>query len=125
MTMRPSRPDTAATDVPEFFTDLDGGQFEVITSQALSEVAAAVIDHNKVGEVTLKFKIERIQGTQQVRIEHSCKFLRPTSMGKAGEETSAATVLHVGKYGALSLAQPPLFDPSRQTDLSFTPSRNQ
>lgn len=119
MTMHASRPDSAATDVPEFLTDLEGGLFEIIVSKALSEVAAAVVDHNKVGEVTLKFKVERIQGTHQVRLEHGCKFVRPTSMGKASEETSGATVLHVGKYGALSLAQPDLtgMESSRQRGL--------
>ena len=114
MTIRPARPDSAATDVPEFFTDLEGGFFEIVTSKALSEVAAAVIDHGKTGKVTLEFKIEKIAGTHQVRLEHGCKFTRPTGMGKASEETSGATVLHVGKYGALSLAQAPLFDKSRQ-----------
>ena len=38
--------------------------------------------------------------------------------GKATEEHTAETVLHVGKYGALSLAQPSLLnDPSRQQAL--------
>lgn len=109
------RPASAATDIPEFVTDLDGGQFELILSKAMSEVAAAVVDHSKNGEVTVKFKIEKITGTQQVRLQHDVKFMKPTSMGKAGEETSGATVLFVGKYGALSLAQPSLLnDASRQ-----------
>jgi hypothetical protein len=112
-----NRPDSAATDVGEFLTDLDAGLFEVILSKALSEVAAATIDHGKVGEVTVKFKFERIQGTHQVRLQHDVKFMKPTSMGKAGEETSGATVLHVGKFGALSLAQPSLLEQNRQQSL--------
>ena len=113
-----NRPDSAATDVGEFITDLDGGLFDVILSKALSEVAAAVIDHNKNGEVIIKFKMEKITGTQQLRLQHDVKFMKPTSMGKAGEETSGATVLHVGKYGALSLAQPSLLE-KKQNDLSL------
>lgn len=105
-----NRPTTAPTDVPEFITDLDGGQFELLMSQALSESAAAAVDFGRVAEVTVKFKIEQIMGTHQVRIQHDTKFTRPTSMGKKSEETSGATVLHVGKYGRLTLAQPSLLD---------------
>ncbi len=112
-----NRPASAATDVPEFISDLDGGMFERILSQALSETAAAAIDHAKIGEVTIKFKIDRIVGTHQVRLQHDVKFKKPTSMGSASEETSGATVLHVGKYGRLSLAQPSLLDNERQTNV--------
>lgn len=43
----------AATDVAEFITDLDGGQFERLLSIALSQTAAAVVDHDKKGAVTI------------------------------------------------------------------------
>ena len=39
----------AATDVGEFITDLDGGSFDRKLSIALSQVAAATIDHDKTG----------------------------------------------------------------------------
>jgi hypothetical protein len=48
---------------------------------------------------------------------HSIKFSKPTSMGKTSEETDGATVLYVGKYGKLSLAQPSLLEKQRQRDL--------
>lgn len=104
------KPDTtrAATDVAEFITDLDGGQFDGLLSIALSQTAAAVVDHERKGEVTIKFKFERIKGTHQVRVEHDLKFAKPTGLGRSSEETSGATVLHVGRYGKLSLAQPSL-----------------
>lgn len=117
MSSTQNRPASAATDVSEFVTDLDGGMFERILSQALSEVAAAAVDHGRVGEVNIKFKIERVQGTQHVRLQHDVKFKKPTSMGSASEETSGATALFVGKYGALSLAQPSLLEKDRQTGL--------
>lgn len=98
----------AATDVAEFFADLDGGIFERKLSIALSQVAAACTDHDKVGEVLIKLSFSQIPGTGQVRCEHTLKFVKPTLDGKSGEEEKRATVLHVGKYGALSLAQPPL-----------------
>lgn len=95
----------AATDVGEFVTDLDGGQFEHMLSIALSEVAAAVVDREKRGKLKITFEMERIAGTHQVRVGHTVSFEKPTSTGKVAEEASGATVLHVGKYGRLSLAQ--------------------
>jgi hypothetical protein len=99
---------SAATDVGEFVTDLDGGMFDRKLSIALSQVAAASMDNDKTGEVTLKFAFTRIAGTGQVRCDHTLKYSKPTQDGKAGEEEKRSTVLHVGKYGALSLAQPSL-----------------
>lgn len=107
----------AATDVAEFITDLDGGQFERLLSIALSQTAAAVVDNGKKGEVKVTFQIERIPGTHQVRVGHALKFTKPTSMGRSMEETDGATVLYVGKFGALSLAQPDLFDTVAQKKL--------
>lgn len=104
-----TRPAAAATDVAEFITDLDGGQFEVMLSTALSRVAAAVIDHERKGKVSVTFDVLKIPGTYQVRITHAVKFSNPTSMGNQSEELETSTVLHVGKGGALSLAQAPLF----------------
>ena len=103
----------AVTDVAEFVTDLDGGQFDRKLSVALSTVAAACVDLARKGEVTIKFKFDPIKGTQQVCIEHELKFVRPTSSGKASEEDRRATVLHVGRFGKLSLAQPSLLDGSQ------------
>jgi hypothetical protein len=116
MTTNPNRPSAAATDVAEFVTDLDGGQFEVMLSTALSRVAAAVIDYERKGKVSVTFDISKIAGTHQVRIAHGVKFSNPTSMGMQSEEIETATVLHVGKGGALSLAQAPLF--GKQTEIN-------
>lgn len=111
-----AKPDTtaAATDVPELIAELDGGMFERMLSIALSQTSAAVVDHGKVGEVTIKIKLEKIPGTQQVRMGHDLKFSKPTSTGKSSEETGGATVLFVGRFGRLSLAQPSLLDDKKQ-----------
>jgi hypothetical protein len=103
----------AATDVSEFITDLDGGQFDRLLSIALSQTASAVVDHQKRGRVTVVFDFETIAGTHQVRVAHNLKFTKPTSMGRSSEETDGASVLYVGKYGALSLAQPDMFEGER------------
>lgn len=112
-----NKPESAATDVGEFITDLDGGMFDRMLSIALSQSAAAVIDHGKKAQVVIKLDIERIPGTQQVRLAHGLKFTKPTGTGKSSEETDGATVLYVGKFGALSLAQPSLLDPKNQRTL--------
>lgn len=116
MSDKPTPPDTSAasTDVPEFVSDLDGGQFERMLSIALSKTAAACIDYERGGEVVIKFKMERIPGTQQLRLGHKLAFGRPTMTGKVTEETEGATVLYVGRYGALSLAQPSLLEHRQQ-----------
>lgn len=105
-----NRPQNAATDTGEFITDLDGGFFEIKLSTALSKVAAAVVDKERKGAVSVSFEFEHIPGTHQVRCTHGLKYHHPTQDGKASEEESRATVLHVGRGGALSLAQPSLLD---------------
>lgn len=94
---------SAATDVSEFITDLDGGMFERKLSVALSEVAAKVVDTDKSGDVQLKFRFTRIPGTTQVHVAHALKYVKPTEDGKLTEEESRTTALHVGKYGKLTL----------------------
>lgn len=98
-------PETSAaqTDVSAFITDLDGGQFDRMLSVALGQVAAGVVDNDKVGEVAVKFHIERIPGTHQVTVKHTLKFTKPTMDGKASEEATRKTVMHVGKNGVMSL----------------------
>lgn len=95
---------SAATDVGEFITDLDGGMFDRKLSIALSQVAAATVDHDKTGKVSIELTFKKIPGTSQVQCEHILKFNRPTADGKAGEEEKRSTPLHVGKFGRLSLA---------------------
>lgn len=106
----------AATDVGEFITDLDGGSFDRKLSIALSQVAAATIDHDKTGKVSIEFAFERIPGTTQARCTHVLKYSKPTLDGKSGEEEKRSTVLHVGRFGALSLAQPSLLENGKQTE---------
>lgn len=94
---------SAATDVSEFITDLDGGMFERKLSVALSEVAAKVVDTDKSGDVQLKFSFKRIPGTTQVHVAHTLKYVKPTEDGRLTEEENRTTALHVGKYGKLTL----------------------
>jgi hypothetical protein len=91
------------TDVANFLGDIDAGQFERLFGVSLSDVAAAVIDNQSKGRITLDFHVEPIPGSHQVLIKHSLKSLRPTNGGRAMEECTRKTAMHVGKYGRLSL----------------------
>lgn len=104
----------AATDVESFVSDLEAGIFAQQLSVALSQVAASVVDEDRKGKVKLELSFEAIKGTHQVRVEHKIAYERPTASGRAGEETKGATVLHVGKGGRLSLAQPSLLDDQKK-----------
>ena len=120
-----NRPASAATDVPALLADLDAGMLEIALSRALSEVAASVVDHGttgakvRTGDVTLKFSFEHIKGTHQVIATHRISFTKPTSMGKASEETEGQTPLHVGRYGALSITQQAISFGEAQKDLGL------
>lgn len=94
---------SAATDVGEFITDLDGGQFDRMLSIALSQVAAGTMDNDAKGEVNIKFVFEKVPGSSQVLCKHILKFTRPTLTGRSSEEASSRTALHVGKNGRLTL----------------------
>ena len=108
----------AATDVGEFITDLDGGQFDRLLSVALSQVAAGTVDNDGKGEVNIKFSFVKVAGSHQVTCSHKLTFTRPTADGKASEEITRKTTLHVGKYGKLSLVpetQATMFDRAGKT----------
>ena len=103
----------AATNVAEFVIDLDGGQFERMLAAALSQVAAGVVDNDGKGEVAVKFGFTKVPGASQVICAHQIKFTRPTADGKASEEVTRKTSMHVGRFGRMSIvpeAQRAMFD---------------
>ena len=91
------------TDVQELMADLDAGVFSEKLGKALSDVAAAVIDHNKSGQVTITLNLKRIGSSYQVAIGHKLAFTRPTARGKVSEENATETPMHVGEGGKLTL----------------------
>lgn len=94
------------TDVPQFISELDAGVFEEKLSRQLSDVAGAVVDHDKPGSITIKFDISRIGSSHQVKVEHKLTYSRPTGKGKITEENKTVTPMHVGVGGALTLFPP-------------------
>lgn len=94
------------TNVGQFFTDLGAGVFDQKLSAVLSDVAGAVMDHNKAGKVTIELNMKRLGESHQVVVAHKLKFDRPTSRGKAMEEDTTETPMHVGAKGSLSFFPP-------------------
>ena len=100
-----------ATKVDQFIADLNGGVLEEQLSAILSEVASAVVDHGRKGEVTLKLDIKKLGEGHQVQIEHTLKYKRPTMRGSRSEDSASTTPMHVGSKGALT------FFPENQTTM--------
>ena len=94
---------TPRTDPAEFISDMDGGSLESMLAVALSETAAKVVDHQRAGEVTIKFKFKPIDGTKQLNVEATVTNAHPTTLGKTSNDATVNTVFHVGKGGRLSL----------------------
>lgn len=88
-----------STDTATFITDLDGGAFERELGRVLSLVAAATVDHNKTGEVSIQLKMKRIGSSNQIQIEHTAGFVRPTSRGKQKETYTGTTAMYVTADG--------------------------
>lgn len=101
------------TDIATLFHDLDAGVFAQRLDAAMRDVALGVVHTGKKGKVTIQLDLERIGDSNQVTCTHAIKFAKPTSKGKAMEEATTKTPLHVGTGGALSLfpeTQGALFD---------------
>jgi hypothetical protein len=101
----------AVTKVDQFLTELDGGQFAVMLSEALSTTSSLVVDLQRPGAISIKLKIKPIKGTTQVQIEHDISFTKPTLEGKTTIEASRETPMYVGRGGALTIVP--------QSQLSF------
>lgn len=100
----------AHTDTANFISDLSGGHFEIGLSSMLTAVAANVVALSKKGKVSVRFDVDHIPNTNQARFVWTLTNDVPTSMGKRSEEITGATVLFVASNGAVSLAQPSMFD---------------
>lgn len=83
--------------------DLAAGRFLSKIDAALKEAALATVANGRAGSVSLKFKMERIGETNQVRFTHAVEYTRPTARGSVSETDSTETPLHVSRAGKLTL----------------------
>lgn len=87
------------TNPHEFLDSLNSSVFTNQFGRALSEVAGAVIDFGKVGEVTLTFKFSQIAESAQVKCDHTISYIQPTKRGRKREESTLNTPLYVTEKG--------------------------
>jgi len=91
------------TDIGQFIADLNGGVFDESVSMLLSTVAAAVVDHKKVGSVQLNFSMKPVGEGNQITITHEVKFTQPKARGKIIENDTTDTIMYVGIGGKTTL----------------------
>lgn len=87
------------TDTHDFLSSLNAGIFNQQIGQALSNVAAGVVEHSKPGEVTIKLKFKQIGQSNQVAISHTLDTVQPTKRGKKREDLTLDTPLYVTESG--------------------------
>lgn len=100
----------SGTNFAELIGQLNGGVFEQQVNAALSNVAANTCQHGssgrgkpRKGRLVLEFTVEQIGESSQVTLSHKLRSEAPKPRGKAIEEHTTETPLHVGRGGALSL----------------------
>ncbi len=92
-----------STDCEEFINDIDGGAFAQQLGYAVSRVASAAVDTQKVGEITIKLKFSKGVGHNNVTVEHKLISNAPLPKGKNVEEHGDKTSMYVNTRGDVSL----------------------
>lgn len=88
------------TPVEQFLHELNGGVLAEKLAHILSDVAAGAIDHGKAGEITIKLSLKPMGENHMVNVIHKLSYSKPTKRGKASEEDTTETPMHVGRGGA-------------------------
>jgi hypothetical protein len=88
-----------ATDVGQFFQELDGGVFEQKLGEAIHEACKGAVGFEKAASITVKLDIKRLGKSHQVNVAHKIVSTVPTMRGKMTEEETTETPMHVGKNG--------------------------
>ncbi|GAA5003562.1 hypothetical protein GCM10023206_07400 [Acinetobacter puyangensis] len=92
-----------STDHTQFIDDIDGGVFAQQLGYAISEVASAVVDNDKAGEITIKLKLTKGVGANSVTIDHKLTSIAPLADGRKLEDHGAKTSMYVNKDGDVTL----------------------
>ncbi len=92
-----------STDHNQFIDDINGGVFARQLGYAISEVASAVVDNDKNGEITIKLKLTKGVGRNAVVIAHKLTSIAPLDDGRKLEDHDGKTSMHVNKDGDVTL----------------------
>lgn len=90
------------TQLVVLLPDLDGNAFEQKLDAVLSQVALAVRDLGKKGQVSVNFDMTRIGESNQITLSHQIKYTQPTERGKRIEEDRTETPLYVSNHGQMT-----------------------
>lgn len=94
------------TSIEQLFEELDAGVFGDRLALALADTALGVVatgDKKKRGKVTITFDIGQVGETNQVQIDHTIEYKKPTHRGSQSEVHGTATVMYVGARGKLTI----------------------
>lgn len=102
--MNPSPQAQRDTDLESFMPDLNGGVFKAYIETMLSQVAAAVVQHGRAGQVQITLDMKKVDGNlDQVMVAHELKYKMPKKRGMLAESDKESTPFFVNKHGRMSL----------------------
>lgn len=92
-----------STDHNQFIDDLNGGVLAKQLAYVISEVASAVVDNEKKGEINIKLSLTKGVGPNSVVVAHKLTSIAPLDDGRKLEDHEGKTSMHVNKDGDVTL----------------------
>ena len=99
----------SATNFPKLMMDVDAGLTANVIGQMLSDVAFAVANTNRAGEVNIKIKLKPGNSADNSHLDMNTelKVKEPKmTKGYKTEDTYHGTIVYVGKRGKLTYDRP-------------------
>lgn len=112
------------TTIEEIFDDLDAGLFGKRLAAAIRDAALGTVatgDKKKRGKVTVVFEIGQVGESNQVQVDHTIEYRKPTHRGSVSEVHTTSTALYVGTMGNLTV----LPNSNRELDFASRPEREE
>lgn len=100
------------TNLEEFLGDLNAGVFADQVADAISRVAAGVVDHGRKGQVRITLDMKRINDGHQIMVSHKLDYNQPNLRGNTKVDTTTETPMYVTSEGVclFDKTTPQLFD---------------
>lgn len=84
------------TDIGQFIEELGAGVVEEKLAHIITQVAGAVMQHNKQGEVSLTLKFDPAgSASDQLSVKHTIKYKQPKKRGELVETDLQETIMYV------------------------------
>lgn len=110
------------TNVAQVISELGSGVLEQKLAMVLSQVAEAVQEHRKGGEVSLKLKLAPAGSANQLNVTHTLVYKQPKKRGSIGEDDTSETIMFVNEGGNVTMFPEAQGDLFRDTDMSAQPT---